>query len=219
MSTNVRIDIRMAAIILLKNDIACDWSKSADEEGKEYIRSVIMDAIVSAPKPIMKFLRIILKAICYQDYPERFPNLIPQILQYFSRSDLASIIGAAMGIFILVDVSLLFERIRKVPLKQFFQSINERMLFLCETAINSKPLTAEHGEVLRRLLRNVFLIVRSTTLFESFYKSEYFQRWMVVLFSVYALELPSGTIVCRNFCFSYSYFSPGYAISFSQPTN
>ena len=200
------MDIRKAAIILLKNDINCDWSKSTDEEGKQYIRSVIIDAIVKAPKPIMKFLRIILKDICYQDYPMRFPNLIPQILQYFSRSDLPSIIGASMGIFILIDVSLLFEGIRKIPLKQFFQSINERMLFLCETAINSKPLTSDHGEVLRRLLRNVFLIVRSTTLFESFYKSEFFQRWIVVLFSVYALDLPSGTIVCSFIFLKHSYF-------------
>ena len=214
MDDEVEYDIRLAAVIQLKNATRYAWLSYPDEEGKNFIRSTILSAIVAIQHhKIQKFLCIILRNICYADFPEQLPDLQQQIIQYFHNTDLPSLIGASNAAFIVIDTYQTLTGIRDFSIDYLLSGIHERMLGLCEDLVKPEVFSLDSAELLRRILRIIFLIVRSSLMFAPFSESPFFQRWMIVIFKVYAYELPPSTAVC-SFLSLCQYVSHDHLTSF-----
>ena len=190
MNESIPQELRLAAAIALKNAVHEEWLKTSDEEGKTFLRDNLVDAISVAPKRIMKLHRYILQQIVFNDYPKKMPNLLSQISSHLHSPLLQNRLGAMNSLFVILDQLSAFYHIKNLTGEDLVAQTSQPMLELCEAILIENNLTADNGELMRRILRNFFLFMYNKT-FSKIAESEFFARWMKVLFSMYSLELPT----------------------------
>ena len=74
-----------------------------DEEDKQCVRENIMSAIYQqfSNKLIQKQYIRSLKMICIQDYPDKLPNILNQIMTYLQEKNQISVFTGLQGLFAL----------------------------------------------------------------------------------------------------------------------
>uniref|UniRef100_A0A6B2KX71 Importin N-terminal domain-containing protein n=1 Tax=Arcella intermedia TaxID=1963864 RepID=A0A6B2KX71_9EUKA len=99
------LDVRQAATILFKNLVHKRWHESEEDplsdEEKAFVRSNLLQVLCMAPRLIEVQLGQVLFDVLKMDYPDKWPNLIPDLMQLISSQDPAKIRGALFCLHII----------------------------------------------------------------------------------------------------------------------
>eukprot|EP01006_Ploeotia_vitrea_P012314 TRINITY_DN32690_c0_g1_i1.p1 TRINITY_DN32690_c0_g1~~TRINITY_DN32690_c0_g1_i1.p1 ORF type:complete len:1055 (+),score=159.38 TRINITY_DN32690_c0_g1_i1:69-3233(+) len=158
-SGDVRLEIRQAAAIRLKNRVSKeDWNeenaKILDEE-KAKIKENLLAAIIQAPSKIRNQLLAVTKAVVLYDYPERWPNIVQMATASLKADTLNHVTGA---LSVLRTIAKRFEFSASDEERQPLIDMVEHLFpTLCDlfTHVNSLPINEEIG-LLQKLLCKMF---------------------------------------------------------------
>ncbi|KHJ98532.1 Importin-beta protein [Oesophagostomum dentatum] len=116
---SIAVPVRQAAVIYFKNTIVRLWETSDDsddsdkndfclsDEDKALVKSGIIDAVCAADECLRAQLCIAIQQIIRMDFPEKWPQFVPQLTTKLSNPPDASILSA--GLLILYRVAKVYE--------------------------------------------------------------------------------------------------------------
>ncbi|EME78885.1 uncharacterized protein MYCFIDRAFT_65314 [Pseudocercospora fijiensis CIRAD86] len=151
---NVPLEVRQAALLVLKNWVLACWSTSfdefngplfADEARKAQIRQQLLDLAVSGrdERKIKSAASLVVSKIASADFPEDWPDLLPTVLNVVATGTDAQLHGALKVLNELVDDSFNDE--------QFFNVARDLVKVVYDVAANDARPAA-----LRALAVSVF---------------------------------------------------------------
>lgn len=111
-TNSVQDATRHAAAIYFKNLVKGHWDEARHDHvimvgDKAFVKSNILDVMLQSPEYIRKTLGEAVMVICEVDFPSRWPDLVPNIAQKLSSSNLQVIQGA------LTTAHAIFSRYQK----------------------------------------------------------------------------------------------------------
>ena len=157
---------QVAGSVTFKNYIKRNWAVT-DEGGdkvhasdRDAVKTLIIDLMLKSPGPVQKQLSEAISIIGKQDFPERWQNLIPDMVSRFASGDFHIINGVlqtAHSIFEKYTVEFksqkLWEEIKFV-LDNFAKPLTE--LFTQTIDLAAQHFQLQHGPHLRRCLGDAF---------------------------------------------------------------
>ncbi|TNN21396.1 Exportin-2 isoform 2 [Schistosoma japonicum] len=237
--SNVPVPTRMAAAITLKNFIKNHWHVDSDEtdriqaSDRDGLRSQLIGAMLSVEGNIQSQLSEAISTIWREDFPEKWPNLIPDLVQRMAQlgADLNMVHG------VLYTAHTLFKRYRhecagpdlyremKLVIGQFGAPLTElaKNLLVLVVGPNRIADIARLSTVLQCLLLvcKIFLSLNCQDLPEFF--EDNIQDWMTFFRSLLQLDASTlnsdGTVlveqiksqVCDNASLYASKYEPEFA--------
>ncbi|CAG7684985.1 unnamed protein product [Allacma fusca] len=109
---NVDLTVRVAGAITFKNFVKRNWKIEEDERDKidlkdrNAVKQLIVNLMVKSPEVIQRQLSDAISVIGREDFPEKWPNLLGELVEKFGTGDLSVING------ILQTAHSLFKRYR-----------------------------------------------------------------------------------------------------------
>lgn len=165
---NINITIRIAGAVAFKNYIKRNWNVDEDgtdhihAEDREAVKQLIVNMMLVAPDAIQKQLSDAVSIIGKHDFPEKWPNLITEMVEKFSTGDFHVING------ILHTAHSLFKRYRyefksqvlwteiKFVLEKFAKPLTD--LFVATIGLTTQH--ANNAEALRVIYGSLLLICK-----------------------------------------------------------
>ena len=101
------LPMRQAASIHFKNLVAKAWdprreeSARLHEEDKATVRANVLEALIQSPDLIRSQLVECMKVMVNADFPEKWGDLMPTLLQYLATDDVPRVYGAVQVIMLL----------------------------------------------------------------------------------------------------------------------
>jgi hypothetical protein len=94
----VNADIRLAAALRFKNRLRNeDWNADkspVQEDEKVMVKKAMVSAVIAAPSKVRNVLLEGLRRILEYDFPDRWPGLVEEVMQYLQGQDMHKITGA-----------------------------------------------------------------------------------------------------------------------------
>ncbi|KXT09296.1 hypothetical protein AC579_2852 [Pseudocercospora musae] len=151
---NVPLEVRQAALLVLKNWVLACWSPSfddfhgplfADEAAKAHMRQQLLDLAVSArgERKVKSAAALVLSKMASADFPQHWPDLLPTLLNVVASGTDAQLHGALKLLNELVDDSFTDEH--------FFHVGRDLLTVVYDVAANERRPAA-----LRALAVSVF---------------------------------------------------------------
>ncbi|KAG8192798.1 hypothetical protein JTE90_019116 [Oedothorax gibbosus] len=109
---DVDMTIRVASAIVFKNYVKRNWKLSEDDvsrihdSDREAIKRLVVGLMLHSPHPVQRQLSDAVTVIGREDFPEKWPNLIQEMLNYFKEANFHVING------VLHTAHSLFKRYR-----------------------------------------------------------------------------------------------------------
>eukprot|EP00741_Cyanophora_paradoxa_P019839 tig00000217_g19147.t1 len=108
-SNDVSIHIRQAGTIYFKNVISREWEEELEDgkapklsdADKQAVRDNILEALIYAHPLVRVQVAVALRTIANADFPERWPSLVPGILQNIHSNDPQRCYGALLALRVL----------------------------------------------------------------------------------------------------------------------
>ena len=99
-AAQAELPMRQAASIHFKNLVAKGWEPRREEsarlaeEDKATVRANVLEALIQSPDLIRSQLVECLKVIVNADFPEKWPEILPTLIQYLATDDVPRVYGA-----------------------------------------------------------------------------------------------------------------------------
>lgn len=106
-AAQAELPMRQAASIHFKNLVAKGWeprreeSARLHEEDKATVRANVLEAVIQSPDRIRSQLVECIKVMVNADFPEKWPEILPTLLQYLATDDVPRVYGAVQVIMLL----------------------------------------------------------------------------------------------------------------------
>ncbi|XP_026331867.1 importin-7 isoform X2 [Hyposmocoma kahamanoa] len=202
MLNEVRIPLRQAGAIYLKNLITSGWQEKDAEEGeplpfsiheqdRAMVRDIIVDAIVQAPDIIRVQLCVCLKTIIKHDFPTRWTQIVDKIHIYLQNPDANSWMGALLCLYQLIKNYEYQQAEKRVPL---IEAMNLLLPMMYNLIVNLQTdLSVESVLIQKQILKCFFGLVKYILPLDLITK-EVFTKWMEVLRIVMEQPVPEHTL-------------------------
>lgn len=175
MLNEVRIPLRQAGAIYLKNLITSGWHDKDIEEGepvpfsiheqdRAMVRDIIVDAIVQAPDIIRVQLCVCLKTIIKHDFPTRWTQIVDKIHIYLQNPDANSWMGALLCLYQLIKNYEYQQAEKRAPL---IEAMNLLLPMMYNLIVNLQTdLSVESVLIQKQILKCFFGLVKVSTYLE-----------------------------------------------------
>jgi len=191
--------IRQVAAISFKNSVKKGWEVSEEEAGvasrfddedKAIVRSHLLEAIIRAPSRIKVQLAECLKSIVYSDYPEKWPDLLPAVMQNLQTQDHARIHGALYCLRILARKYEFKDPDERGPLGEVINNVFPTMLQIFQAVLAEGNRTLEMAELLRLICKtfwsSTFMAIPPCLL-----QHDQFVGWMTCFHTLIVMPVPT----------------------------
>ena len=200
----VALEIRQQGAVQFKNYVKYSWEAVDPESGveqvcvvqdgeKEQIRQHIVDLMLSAPDKVRSQISEALTIISDHDFPDKWPSLLPMILEKLNSSDFRQLNG------VLSSTDSICRRYRGEIIENIAKELEYSQVLIKPLLAVAKMLATsltggEQGNALvlddARLVLNVFYSLNSPGLTAEF--EDNLQEWMDIIHVLLTLPQSSG---------------------------
>lgn len=160
--------IRIAGAVAFKNYIKRNWSVSEDAadrihaQDREAVKQLIVNLMLHSPEAIQKQLSDAISIIGRHDFPNKWPNLISQMVEKFDTGDFHVING------VLHTAHSLFKRYRHefksqelwTEIKEVLDNFAEPLTKLFVATMNLRTVHANNPEALKVIYSSLVIICK-----------------------------------------------------------
>ena len=193
-SLNVETVLRQAAVIRMKNVISYGW-RSIDgaepklsEADKSVVRENLVEALVVAPQVVRTQLGLCLRAIAQEDFPHKWPSLLPTIAASLSLERPERLYGALYSLRVLVKNFEFRRDDHRVPLHTIVETTFPLLSTLLQAALQSPSV---QGAELAHVACKIFWSATQLSLPPLLLNLEQAASWCELLLALLQQPLPS----------------------------
>lgn len=169
LQNDIRIPVRQAGAIYLKNLVTSGWQEKEAEEGepipfsiheqdRAMVRDIIVDAVVQAPDIIRVQLCACLKTIIKHDFPSRWTQIVDKIHIYLQNPDANSWMGALLCLYQLIKNYEYHQAEKRVPL---IEAMNLLLPMMYNLIVNLQTdLSVESVLIQKQILKSFYGLVK-----------------------------------------------------------
>lgn len=187
---DVEPSIQLAAAILLKNQTNQRWEEGLNEQEKQDIRQNFMEPFVGSTGPVQSQLCLCLYHIAMLDFPERWDNLLPEIMNNLTSNEPTRIRASLLAIRQLAKRYETKSAENRGPLNEIVSQVFPLLAQLVEHLLEHQD---EQSAELQKLVCKIFWSSTQTIIPPFFNESrENFDRWMHLLNCILQTEPPQS---------------------------
>eukprot|EP00761_Pharyngomonas_kirbyi_P008268 gb/GECH01008279.1/.p1 GENE.gb/GECH01008279.1/~~gb/GECH01008279.1/.p1 ORF type:complete len:979 (+),score=247.66 gb/GECH01008279.1/:1-2937(+) len=180
--------IKLAAAILLKNNIDKNWETMEREQEKQMIRQHFMNTFVTATNHVQAQLALCLYCMVAVDFPEKWNTLLDEIMGQLKSNEPVRIRASLLALY---QIAKRYEAKRvelREPLNHIVEQIFPLLLQLGEYLLQQND---EQSAEIQKLVCKIFW-ASTQTVFPPFLKNsqEIFDKWMMLLKRIVQTEVP-----------------------------
>ncbi|BDA47636.1 Importin-7 [Coccomyxa sp. Obi] len=189
------VGIRQVAAISFKNLVRKDWDPQGGpspipEADKAAVRDNLLEGIVRAPQVVRTQLGECLKSIVHVDFPERWPGLLPIVLQNLSSQEQQRLYGALFALRILTRKYEFKDEEERAPLGTLVDATFPLLLRIFQGLLATDSAALEYAELLK-LVCKVFWSTTYMGIPPLLLQEAQFTGWMTCLLQAVQRPVPT----------------------------
>ncbi|ORX83104.1 ARM repeat-containing protein [Anaeromyces robustus] len=192
-SENIDLGTRHAASIYFKNRIRRGWDTEKDaisENDKAFIKQNIIEALSKVPPVIRTQLTSSINIIICNDFPEKWPQLIPNLTALLSSNEYQH---NYIGVLVLNEIVRIyqFKKDESEPLAQIVEHLYPLTLKIAQNAANTDTLEA--AEIIK-LIFKIYSASIQCDFFPCLQSEAYLVPWGTVFLQVVEKDIPDSVL-------------------------
>lgn len=192
----VEESVRQVASISFKNSVRQGWEAEEEkpaqicDEDKSVVRSNLLEAIVRAPSKIKSQLGECLKSIVYTDFPDKWPDLLPAVLQNLTSQEQPRMHGALYALRILARKYEFKDEMERAPMNTVIENSFPTMLHIFQAILAESNRTVEMAELVK-LICKTFWSATFMSIPPVLVRDDQFVGWMTCLHTFINMPVPT----------------------------
>lgn len=187
--------VRQVAAISFKNLVKRDWEAEEGkasplaEEDKAAVRGVMVEGVTRAPHAVRVQLAECVRSLVYSDYPQHWPDLLPQVQQYLTSQDQARVSGALCVLRFLARKYEFRDEEERAPLEAVVNATFPSLLHIFQMLLAMDSSSPELAELLK-LVCKTFWSATYMSIPAVLNQPEQFSGWMSCFHGLMTKPLP-----------------------------
>ena len=191
------LSMRQAASIHFKNLVAKGWeprreeSARLHEEDKATVRANVLEALIQSPDLIRSQLVECMKVLVNADFPEKWPDILPTVVQYLSTDDVTRVYGA-VNVILLLCRKYEFKAVdERAVLAPVIDAAFPRLLAMLQSLIGMED--KRNDQQLAALVKLIVKTYWSATYLEippNLMPAEVFGGWITCMHRIIVMPVP-----------------------------
>ena len=203
-SPQVNADIRLAAALRFKNRLRNeDWNADkspVQEDEKVMVKKAMVSAVIAAPSKVRNVLLEGLRRILEYDFPDRWPGLVEEVMQYLQGQDMHKITGALSVLRVLCKRFEYKPEGEDAPLDNVVNKCFPLLIQMFQY-INGLPNIAPEIAFMQKLLCKIYWSATNMRIPPLFFSNaQHFAQWLDCFLQVSAVGTSSTPLRYMRRC-------------------
>lgn len=196
-AAQAELPMRQAASIHFKNLVAKGWeprredSARLNEEDKATVRANVLEAVIQSPDRIRSQLVECMKVIVNADFPEKWPEILPTLLQYLATDDVPRVYGAVQVIMLLCRKYEFKDKDEREVLAPVIDASFPRLLAMLQSLIAME--NKRNDQQLAALVKLIVKTYWSATYLDippNLMRGDVFGAWITCMHQIIVMPVP-----------------------------
>ena len=197
------MDLRQAASIQFKNVVSKHWRRGHEEGGdaeraaavgegdRAFVRENILEAMVTSPPLLKAQMAKAMEYMIAEDFPERWPGLIPAVGRNIASEDQARVLGAMTALRNVARKYEFRDSESRQPLDAVVEQTFPTLLRMLQSIVRSGTAATEAAEIIK-LICKTFWSATYIALPPALRDPAHFGAWMEGIFVVINQPVPAA---------------------------
>eukprot|EP00798_Chlamydomonas_sp_ICE-L_P030407 gene30407-35412_t len=188
--------VRQVASISFKNLVKRSWETEVEgehhitEEDKTVVRENLLESMIRAPHSVQVQLGEVFKSVVYNDFPEKWPQLLPSLYPNLVSQERNRVHGALYALRILTRKYEFRDEEERAPLTEMLNHVFPVLLHIFQALLASPEGTPDVAEYMK-LVCKTFWSATYMGIPDILTQQEQFVGWMTCLHSAVTKPVPA----------------------------
>jgi importin-7 len=200
-SQSVSVPVRVLAAILFKQTVDDQWNKAKGTQGppeipeadKNIIRENALQSLLHCHPQVSKQLQEAVKTIILNDWPKRWPNLIPTVFEVLKTQQNPLMLEGALSCYLAVIKKSEWKEKER---EQMYNLIQETFPFLLEFMSHIRTIQTEESYRLQKTICKCFYASFHLKMPPYLRQENILSPWLTKFMEILMSPLPQGEPTC-----------------------